>query len=153
MQSLEQNIWLHYKSCYNIAKKLLKSHDQAVDVASESILRLLLALKSENPPQLDNKPEIYINQIVFNICKDLKRKAKNTIPLDEIEYEKSYVLNFGLFDLEKVMRYYPEDINKLINMKIEGYSSKECAEEFNTNEQNIKVKWHRVKNKIKTEFK
>lgn len=152
MHSIENDIWLHHKNCYKIAKKFLKCHDQAMDVASEAILKLLLALRSENPPNLNQKPEVYINQIVLNLCKNIKRRAKNTIPLDSIEYEKSYILNFELLDLHKVMKYYTEDTNKLITMKIEGFSTKECADEFNTNEKNMKVRWGRVKNKIKSEF-
>jgi DNA-binding CsgD family transcriptional regulator len=38
-------------------------------------------------------------------------------------------------------------------MKLEGYSTKECADDFNTNEMAIKAKWHRIKNKLKPEFK
>lgn len=152
MHIVEEHCWLYYNNCYKIAKKILKCHDQASDVASESIYRVLSALKSENPPQIDKNPIPYINEIVFNICKNIKRKDKNTIPLDEIEYDKTYVLDFELFDLQNVIKKYPNEVNKLITMKVQGYSTKECADEFNTNENSLKVRWHRIKNKLKAEF-
>lgn len=152
MHIVEEHCWLYYNNCYKIAKKILKCHDQASDVASESIYRVLSALKSDNPPQIDVNPNPYINEIVLNICKNIKRKSKNTIPLDEIEYDKTYVLDFELFDLQNVIKKYPDEVNKLITMKVEGYSTKECADEFNTNENSLKVRWHRIKNKLKAEF-
>jgi DNA-directed RNA polymerase specialized sigma24 family protein len=57
-----------------------------------------------------------------------------------------------LFDLQNIIKKYPDEVNKLITMKVEGYSTKECADEFNTNENSLKVRWHRIKNKLKAEF-
>ena len=75
MDLFDEQIWTHYNNCYKTAKRILKNHDDACDVASESILRLLSIMKSENPPEIDYlKIEAYINQIVFNICKNIKRK-------------------------------------------------------------------------------
>lgn len=153
MNLFDEQIWSHYKYCYKTAKKFLKNHDDACDVASESILRLLSIMKSENPPDIDlDKIEYYIFQIVINICKDIKRKEKNVVQLDISKHDIIFVLNQDLFDLNKVIEKYPYSINKLIEMKIKGYTTKECADEFNISESNLKVRWHRIQKQIKSEF-
>jgi RNA polymerase sigma factor (sigma-70 family) len=152
MYMIEDKIWSHYKYCYRIAKSYFKSHEEASDIASESICKLLFALKSDTPPEIESNPEPYINQIVINICKNLKRRDTVFIPLDEIEHDIEFVMNHETFDLQMLLETYPEDISKLINMKVSGYSTKECADEFNTNIANIKVRWHRLKKVLKSEF-
>jgi len=156
MNAIEDKIWYHYNKCYKTAKSIVKCHDEACDIASESILRLLLILKSDNPTEIKKDPSPYINQIVFNICKNIKRKNKNIVPLNVLEedydYAYNYVLSFESFDLQKVMEPYPDEMVKLINMKIEGYSTKECADAFGINENSMKVRWHRIKTKLKSEF-
>ena len=64
----------------------------------------------------------------------------------------SYMLNFDLFDLSNVLSKCNPDIAKLTLMKLEGYNTKECAEEFQTNENSLKVRWHRTKKMIIEEF-
>lgn len=152
MQNVDKEIWLHYQNCYKLAKKICKSHDEASDIASESIYRLLSILNSENPPDIQNNLEAYLYKIVINMCMDILRKCKNRISLEELKYHEYYHLNYDLTDLYKVIDTYPKDVYKLIIMKLDGYSTKECANDFNTNELAIKVKWHRIKNKIKSEF-
>ena len=51
-----------------------------------------------------------------------------------------------------LLERYPEETSKLIFMKVSGYSDKECAKEFNTNETTLKVRWHRLKKVLKSEF-
>ena len=69
-----------------------------------------------------------------------------------MKHDIIFVLNQDLFDFNRVIENYPYSINKLIEMKIKGYSTKECADEFNISEQNLKTKWHRIKKQIKSEF-
>ena len=152
MHMIEDKIWTHYKYCYKIAKRIFKCHDQASDIASESIYKLLLALKSKNPPQIEDNPEPYINTIVFNICKNFKRKNSQYVQYDAFHHDVEYIIDHGMFDLEMLLERYPEETSKLIFMKVSGYSDKECAKEFNTNETTLKVRWHRLKKVLKSEF-
>ncbi len=156
MNEIENQIWYHYNKCYKTAKGIVKSHDEACDIASESILRLLLMIKSDNSTEIEMDPTSYITQIVFNICKNIKRKQKNLVPInileDDYSLAHSYNVSFVEFDIQRVMESYPDEISKLIKMKIEGYSTKECADAFGTNENSMKVRWHRIKRKIKSDF-
>ncbi len=156
MNEIENQIWYHYNKCYNTAKGIMKSHDEACDVASESILRLLLFLKSGKSNEIEMDMTSYINQIVFNICRNIKRKRRNLVPINILEDDynlgHSYNISFIELDIERVMESYPDETAKLIKMKIEGYSTKECADSFGTNENSMKVRWHRIKRKIKSDF-
>ena len=67
MQIVDKEIWLYYQNCYKFAKKICKSHDEASDIASESIYRLLSILKSEDPPDIQKNLDAYLYKIVINI--------------------------------------------------------------------------------------
>ncbi len=153
MQNVDKEIWLHYQNCYKVAKKVCKSHDEASDIASESIYRLLSILNSENPTINKKNLEAYLYKIVINMCMDILRKNKKRISIEELKCHEYYHLNYDLTDLYQVIDKYPKEVYKLVIMKLEGYSTKECADDFNTNEMAIKAKWHRIKNKLKPEFK
>lgn len=152
MQKIEDKIWSHYTNCYKIALSVFKCHDEASDIASEAIFKLLSVLQSEDPPDFRGNPTPYINKIVFNICKNLRRRDEKIIPFDVLNHDKEYTLDFGLFDLDAIIKDYPDDYIKLINMKLEGYDIKECSDEFGINENAMKVRWHRIKNKLKYEL-
>lgn len=148
---IEDNIWSHYMFCYKIAKRMVKCHDQASDIASESIYKLLLALKSNTSSQIGN-PEAYMFQIVMNVYRNIKRKGRNYIKFDMNLHDIEYIIDHGMFDLEILLKRYPEETSKLIFMKVSGFSDKECAKEFNINESTLKVRWHRLKKVLKSEF-
>jgi RNA polymerase sigma factor (sigma-70 family) len=149
----ESEIWSYYNHCYKYAKKILKSHDEAEDVASESIYRLLLIFKSDKSKKADiNKIESYINKMVINICKNVKRDNFYKVRFDRFISEEDYVLNFDVFDLNMLTEHFSKGDKKLIDMKLKGYNTKECSNEFNITEINLKVRWHRLKKIIKSEF-
>ena len=152
IDELDLRVWSYYGMVYKLAKRILKCREQASDIASETILHVLQIIRSENPPELRNDPEPYIKKTAINLIRSIFRRNKHRLSLDEWDGDNYYSLNFDMFDLSNVLSDCDENVVKLTIMKIEGYNTKECADEFNINENSLKVRWHRTKKMLIEHF-
>lgn len=150
---LDYRIWSYYWYSYKLAKKFLRCSDEASDVASETMFRILKVIRSKNPPEIRINPEPYVKKTTINLIKNAKRRRKKYVSLEKINHRFTYKLNFDLYDLNTILLSCDDDVVKLTNMKIEGYNTKECSEELNVSENSLKVKWHRTKKKLIQEMK
>lgn len=80
IDAFEKLILKHQKKVYNIALKMLKNPEDAMDVSQEALIKVFKSLKG-----FKNKSSFstWIYRIVVNTCLDFIKKKKNTISLDK----------------------------------------------------------------------
>lgn len=136
---------------YKIAKARLKNETDIEDVVQETMLILytrLLKLK-------DNaKFDIWLYKILINQCNEKYRKNKiSLVSLETIENQKAYSSEAKLedkLDYEKILEMFSaQDQIVLLLYYSNGYTTKQIAEILNKNENTIKTKLRRMREKIK----
>lgn len=136
---------------YKIAKARLKNEADIEDVIQETMLILYTKL----PKLKDNaKFEIWLYKILINQCNKKYRKNKtNIIPLDLIENQKAYSNQEKIedkLDYEKILAMFKKQDQMLLLLYYSnGYTTKQIAQILNKNENTIKTKLRRMKQKIK----
>lgn len=139
---------------YKIAKARLKNETDIEDVVQETMLILYTKL----PKLKDNtKFEIWLYKILINQCNKKYRKNKtNIIPLDLIENQKAYSNEEKLedkLDYEKILDMFKKQDQMLLLLYYSnGYTTKQIAGILNKNENTIKTKLRRMKQKIREKF-
>lgn len=139
---------------YKIAKTRLKNEADIEDVIQETMLILytkLLKLK-ENA-----KFEIWLYRILINQCNSKYRKSKvRLVSLDTIENQKEYSQEIQIedkLDYEKLLRgFSSQEQTILLLYYSNGYTTKQIAEILNKNENTIKTKLRRMRQKIKEKW-
>lgn len=139
---------------YKIAKARLRNETDIEDVVQETMLILYTKL----PKLKDNtKFEIWLYKILINQCNKKYRKNKtNIIPLDLIENQKAYSNEEKIedkLDYEKILAMFKkQDQMILLLYYSNGYTTKQIAQILNKNENTIKTKLRRMKQKIREKF-
>lgn len=139
---------------YKIAKARLRNETDIEDVVQETMLILYTKL----PKLKDNtKFEIWLYKILINQCNKKYRKNKtNIIPLDLIENQKAYSNEEKIedkLDYEKILDMFKKQDQMLLLLYYSnGYTTKQIAQILNKNENTIKTKLRRMKQKIREKF-
>lgn len=139
---------------YKIAKARLRNETDIEDVVQETMLILYTKL----PKLKDNtKFEIWLYKILINQCNKKYRKNKtNIIPLDLIENQKAYSNEEKIedkLDYEKILAMFKKQDQMLLLLYYSnGYTTKQIAQILNKNENTIKTKLRRMKQKIREKF-
>lgn len=139
---------------YKIAKTRLRSEDDIADAVQDTIFSAYQSIKKLDKPENFKK---WMIKILINKCNDIykKRKVNQQVPLEEIGEE---MYSFCLRELEEmeiadILKILQEDEKLMITLYyLEDYTSKEIAEILEMNENTVKTKISRAKNKIKNKF-
>lgn len=139
---------------YKIAKARLKNEADIEDVIQETMLILYTKLEKLKD---NTKFEIWLYKILINQCNKKYRKNKtNIIPLDLIENQKAYSNEEKLedkLDYEKILDMFKKQDQMLLLLYYSnGYTTKQIAGILNKNENTIKTKLRRMKQKIREKF-
>ncbi len=140
---------------YKIAKARLKNEFDVQDAVQETMLLLFKKL----PSLKDNtKFELWLYKILINQCNKKYRKNKiSFVSLETIENQKAYNEQTkweDKLDYEKILEMFSgQDKIILLLYYSNGYTTKQISEILGKNENTIKTKLRRMKEKIKTNWK
>lgn len=139
---------------YKIARARLKNEVDIEDVIQETMLILytkLLKLKD------NTKFEIWLYKILINQCNEKYRKSKlMLVSLDTIENQKEYSQEIQIedkLDYDKILESFSyQEKTILLLYYSNGYTTKQIAKILNKNENTIKTKLRRMRQKIKEKW-
>ena len=140
---------------YKIAKARLKNETDIEDVVQETMLILYTKLSKLKD---NTKFEIWLYKILINQCNKKYRKNKiSFFPLETIENKKTYSSEEKIedkLDYEKILNMFSnKDKIILLLYYSNGYTTKQIAQILNKNENTIKTKLRRMKQKIKENYR
>lgn len=136
---------------YKIAKARLKNELDVQDVVQETMLQLFKKL----PSLKDNtKFELWLYKILINQCNEKYRKNRiSMVPLETIENQKTYSEEMkweDKLDYEKILEMFSSQEKTILLLYYSnGYTTKQISEILDKNENTIKTKLRRMKEKIK----
>lgn len=134
---------------YKIARTRLNNEDDILDVIQDTIISAYKSIKKLRKPELFKK---WIIKILINKCNDQYRKKQfielNENIVGEIEIDSSKID----FDCLMKILNYDERIAMTL-FYLEGYTTKEIGKLLKTNENTIKTRIKRAKEKIKNRYK
>ena len=138
---------------YKIAKVRLKNEDDILDVIQETIISSYKSIKKLNNPDNFKK---WIIKILINKCNNIYLEKNNkNISLEEFTniYEYEDEKDFSNIEMEDILKYLNDEEKMIITLYyLEDYKSKEIAWLLDMNENTVKTKISRAKNKLKTKL-
>lgn len=150
-EDIYKNYW---HKVFRICMGYINDHDAAKDLAQESFIKVLNQL-----PNFRNESSIgtWIFRITSNTClrqiqkdnKMLKSKLPYEIKEESIESNKENDLQF----LHQCISKLPEIERMIISLELEDINQKEIAKIIGISEVNVRVKIHRIKEKLTKKFK
>ncbi|MBQ8831460.1 MAG: sigma-70 family RNA polymerase sigma factor [Oscillospiraceae bacterium] len=161
-KAFESLVKLHEKNVYNLALKLLKNREDALDAAQDAFLKAWISIASFRG---DSKFSAWLYRLTYNTCLDVLRKAKkgevisltstdedekvtdvrDDAPTPEEHAEKQ--------ELRKTVRdavdALPEDYKQIIIMReFTGFSYGEIAEATGLSDGTVKSRLSRARQKL-----
>ena len=151
-EAFNELILIYEKDLYNIAKSRLYNEDDVCDAVQETILIVYQKMKSLINP---SKFKIWLIKILINECNKIYKNKKNIFcdienNLDSITYNKN---NSNLEFLNLMNTLNNDEKNIFILYYQEGYTCKEISKILNINQNTIRSKISRGKEKIKNTLK
>lgn len=153
-EALTDLIMRNQEKLYKIARARLKNEADIEDVIQETMLILytkLLKLKD------NTKFEVWLYRILINQCNSKYRKNKvRIVPLEAIENQKEYSQEIQIedkLDYEKLLKGFSyQEQTILLLYYSNGYTTKQIAEILSKNENTIKTKLRRMRQRIKEKW-
>lgn len=155
-EAFTQLIYEIRQDLYKIARCRLSCEDDIEDAVQETMIETFKNIKKLKKQEAYKK---WIIKILVNKCNYIYKKNKNrNISFENLELEKRYSFNENYNELEEIDFYlilkglnYNERI-ALTLFYLEDYSIKEISKLLKTNENTIKTRLKRGKEKIKIKF-
>lgn len=155
-EAFTQLIYEIRQDLYKIARCRLSCEDDIEDAVQETMIETFKNIKKLKKQEAYKK---WIIKILVNKCNYIYKKNKNrNISFENLELEKRYSFNEKYNELEEIDFYlilkglnYDERI-ALTLFYLEDYSIKEISKLLKTNENTIKTRLKRGKEKIKIKF-
>lgn len=155
-EAFTQLIYEIRQDLYKIARCRLSCEDDIEDAVQETMIETFKNIKKLKKQEAYKK---WIIKILVNKCNYIYKKNKNrNISFENLELEKRYSFNEKYNELEEIDFYlilkglnYDERI-ALTLFYLEDYSIKEISKLLKTNENTIKTRVKRGKEKIKIKF-
>jgi len=157
------DFWDIYHKHYERVKKfifaLVKDEWVADDLIQETFIKVQ---KNLNQLREESKISSWIFRIAYNLCQDHFRKMSQSSKSDQVLVEKREILAAPLFQKEFEQHQMGECIQDKIRLLPESYqtvlilydlmefSHQEIAEIVDTSVENVKVRLHRARKKLKT---
>lgn len=144
---------LYWQKVYRLCMGYVNNADWAKDIAQDSFINILQALpKFRN----DSAIETWVFRIASNQClrqieKD-KRLPKSEFPFEVEEIQTTSIENEVSF-LYKSISELPEVDRVIISLELEDIKQAEIAKIVGLSESNIRIRIHRIKEKLSQKFK
>lgn len=160
----------NYKKVYKTAYKLTFDKELARDATQEAFLKAFLGIDT-----LKDKAKFsaWICSIATNVCKDMIRQKiiqrDSSVPIyDDDGNTKEYIAELRDFnipekvyenkeirqELRKCIHEMPHDVRQILILRIySGLSYNEIADQLNMNENTVKTKMHRAKERIEKKLR
>jgi len=165
IEAFEELIAKYEKTAYNIAFKMLRNQDDAMDVSQEAFIKVFKSIKTFN---FESSFSTWLYRIVTNTCLDFLRKNNNNVysidsPINteegEIQRDIPDTVNTPEEMLEKQLtkELVQNSINKLddnhkaviILRDIEGFSYEEISQILGCSLGTVKSRISRARNNLK----
>ncbi len=150
-EALTSLVLKNEKKLYKIARARLRNEADIEDAVQETMLILYTKL----PKLKDNtKFNLWLYKILINQCNEKYRKNRMMlVSLSAVENRKEYsheMKREDKLDYEKILEMFSsEDRIIFLLYYSNGYTSKQIAEILNKNENTIKTKLRRMRQKVK----
>lgn len=165
LNAFDELIREHEKTAYNIALKILKNPDDAMDASQEAFLKIFKSIKTFN---FQSSFSTWLYRIVTNTCLDFLRKRKNKvysidnpIQTNDGEIERDIVDNSDspeeILEKKLTAEYVNKAIDKLdsnhkvviILRDIQGFSYEEISCILDCSLGTVKSRISRARKKLK----
>ena len=160
----------NYKKAYRTAYKIALDKELARDATQEAFLKAFLGIDTLRDK---DKFSAWLCSITSNVCKDMLRQKiiqrdKSTSIYDDEGNTKEYIAELRDFnipeivyenkeirhELKKHIYEMPNDIRQILILRIyRGLSYTEIAEQMDMNENTVKTKIHRAKERIEKKLR
>jgi RNA polymerase sigma-70 factor (ECF subfamily) len=141
---------------YKIARVRLSCNDDIEDAVQETIIEAFKSIKNLKDESAFKK---WIIKILINKCNKIyKKKNKNNISYENLNFDDFVIVeNETHIDDNLEFYYMLENLNyderiAITLFYMEDYTTKEIAKILRTNENTIKTRIRRAKNKIKEKY-
>jgi len=149
----------HYEQVRKFIFALVKDEWVADDLIQETFIKVqknLIQLKEES------KLSSWIFRIAYNLCQDHFRKTSQSSRIDPVLTEKKEILAEPLFQKELEQHQMGECVQEKVRLLPESYQTvlvlfdlmefnhQEIAEILDISVENVKVRLHRARKKLKT---
>ncbi len=165
LEAFEELIEKYEKTAYNIALKMLKNQDDAMDISQEAFIKVFKSIKTFN---FESSFSTWLYRIVTNTCLDFLRKKNNNVysldtPINtedgEIQRDIPDTLNSPeeILDKQLTKELVHDSINKLdenhkaiiILRDIQGFSYEEISQILDCSLGTVKSRISRARNNLK----
>ena len=149
----------HYERVRKFIFALVKDEWAADDLIQETFIKVQ---KNLNQLKDETKLSSWIFRIAYNLCQDHFRKKSQSSNREHVFAEERQFLSIPLFQKEIEQRQMGECVQDKIRMLPESYQTilvlfnlmefnhKEIAEIMDISVENVKVRLHRARRKLKT---
>lgn len=143
--SFERIVILHERLVLRVAQRLLLNMEDAKDAAQEVFVRLHRILR-----RFDEDKELgpWLYRITVNICRDMRRRSKRTVPLEpehdavdntsDPEASASASQQYRMV-LEALGELSPREREAIVLRDLEGWSTLEVAEILGSSEGTVRT--------------
>lgn len=164
VKAFEELILNYEKKAYNIAYKVLRDEQDALDISQEAFIKLY---KNINKFEFQSSFSTWLYRIVMNTALDFNKKKKlSTVSLNEtyedgnekLEIADNYETPESALETKISRNIIKEGIDSLdqehrvviLLRDVEGFSYDEIAEITSTNKGTVKSRISRARKKLKT---
>ena len=148
-------IKMYKKELYLIARSKLNNDDDIADCIQETILK-----SYKNIKKLKNNSSFkyWIIKILINECNNFyKKKERNELPIDNENIKEMFDLKNQIhnsIDFGSIIKDLSIDEKQILTLYyVSGYNTKEIGKLLKKNDNTIRIKMMRAKNKLKEMYK
>ncbi|MBR1540520.1 MAG: sigma-70 family RNA polymerase sigma factor [Clostridia bacterium] len=152
--AFSQLITMHKKELYLVARSKLNNEDDIADCIQEAILK-----SYKNIKQLKDVKsfKFWLLKILINECHRLyKKRGMNEVSIESNEMENVLPVDGKIEEniaFESVIRDLSEEEKTILTLfYVSGYNTKEIGKLLKKNDNTIRVKMMRAKNKLKKKY-
>jgi len=135
------------KSIYAYALSILKNAYDAEDVMQNTYIRIF---SSATGYRADGKPMAWILTIVRNLCLNILKDNKKTLPLTEADYIRSDTSADDRLILSACMELLDDEERQIVVLHaVAGFKHREISQYLSMNLATVLSKYHRAVKKMK----
>jgi RNA polymerase sigma factor (sigma-70 family) len=144
---------------YNTSLRIVNDTAEAEDIMQEAFLDAFQRLTSYSG---EGSFGSWLKRIVINRSLDFLRRSKETVPLDEVEYDladsnediREDEIQFQVAEVKKAIAQLPDDYRVVVSLfLLEGYDHEEIAQILNITNQLSRTRFSRARQKLLWQLK
>ncbi len=145
---------LYYKAMYNTSLRIVNDTAEAEDVMQESFLDAFQRLHTYSG---EGSFGSWLKRIVINRSLDCLRKEKDTISLDQVEYEMPETIEettedeiqLQVAEVKRAISKLPDEYRVVLSLfLLEGYDHEEISQILNITNQLSRTRYSRARQKL-----